>query len=91
MLPRTLEPELMDSPEEALDYDSMDHAAVNDRFVSDFLTVWNGANPVLDVGTGTGQIPIALCCAAPAAIVVGVDAAEAMLAVGSRECRSRRP
>ena len=45
MLPRTLEPEVMDSPEEARDYDSMDHAAVNDVFVADFRAVWNGATP----------------------------------------------
>ena len=38
MLPRVLEPEVMDSPEEARDYDAMDHAEVNRRFVADFLT-----------------------------------------------------
>src|SRR6266446_2589048 len=82
MLPRTLEPEVMDSPEEAHDYDSMDHTAVNDLFVADFRAVWNGAGPVLDVGTGTAQIPIAFCRIAPAARIVAVDAAESMLAVG---------
>jgi ubiquinone/menaquinone biosynthesis C-methylase UbiE len=82
MLPRTLEPEVMDSAEEARDYDAMDHAAVNDLFVADFLAVWDEANPVLDVGTGTGQIPIALCRVAPTARVIAIDAAESMLAVG---------
>ena len=33
MLPRVLEPEVMDSPEEALDYDEMDHGEVNRQFV----------------------------------------------------------
>ena len=37
MLSRVLEPEVMDTPEEARDYDSMDHAAVNRLFVTDFL------------------------------------------------------
>jgi ubiquinone/menaquinone biosynthesis C-methylase UbiE len=82
MLPRTLEPEVMDSPEEAHDYDSMDHTAVNDLFVADFRAVWNGANPILDVGTGTAQIPIAFCRLNPDARVVAVDAAESMLDVG---------
>lgn len=82
MLPRTLEPEVMDSAEEAQDYDSMDHAAVNDHFVADFRAVWDGTNPVIDVGTGTAQIPIALCRASPTTRLVGVDAAESMLAVG---------
>jgi ubiquinone/menaquinone biosynthesis C-methylase UbiE len=82
MLPRTLEPEVMDSPEEARDYDSMDHAAVNEAFVAAFRAVWNGANPILDVGTGTAQIPIAFCRIASAAQVVAVDAAESMLVIG---------
>jgi ubiquinone/menaquinone biosynthesis C-methylase UbiE len=82
MLPRVLEPEVMDSPEEARDYDAMDHAAVNRAFVADFLAAWDGRNPVLDVGTGTAQIPIELCRQAPAAKVVAIDLAEHMLRVG---------
>jgi ubiquinone/menaquinone biosynthesis C-methylase UbiE len=82
MLPRRLEPEVMDSPEEARDYDAMDHSAVNRIFVADFLAVWDGQVPVLDVGTGTAQIPIELCRAAPAAQVVAVDLARHMLQIG---------
>jgi ubiquinone/menaquinone biosynthesis C-methylase UbiE len=82
MLPRTLEPEVMDSAEEARDYDAMDHSAVNALFVSDFLAAWDRAGPVLDVGTGTAQIPIAFCRAASDGRVIGVDAAESMLTVG---------
>jgi SAM-dependent methyltransferase len=37
-LERVLEPEVMDSPAEAADYDAMDHAEVNQRFVDDLLT-----------------------------------------------------
>src|ERR1041384_5288624 len=36
-LKRVLEPEVMDSAEEAADYDAMDHAEVNRRFVDDLL------------------------------------------------------
>jgi ubiquinone/menaquinone biosynthesis C-methylase UbiE len=36
-LERKLEPEVMDSPEEAADYDTMDHSEVNRRFVGDLL------------------------------------------------------
>jgi ubiquinone/menaquinone biosynthesis C-methylase UbiE len=61
MLERILEPEVMDTPEEALDYDSMDHTEVNRNFAVDFLEVWDGHGPILDVGTGTAQIPIELC------------------------------
>src|SRR5262245_4663191 len=82
MLPRVLEPEVMDSAEEARDYDAMDHSAVNRLFVQDFLDAWDGRGPVLDVGTGTALIPIELCRQHPSAAVVAVDAAEHMLAVG---------
>jgi ubiquinone/menaquinone biosynthesis C-methylase UbiE len=82
MLPRVLEPEVMDSPEEARDYDAMDHQAVNRVFVADFLAVWDGRGPVLDVGTGTAQIPIELCRRVAAVQVVAVDLAEHMLRVG---------
>ncbi len=38
MLSRVLEPEVMDTPDEASAYDRMDHAEVNRRFVTDLLT-----------------------------------------------------
>jgi ubiquinone/menaquinone biosynthesis C-methylase UbiE len=79
MLPRVLEPEVMDSAEEASDYDAMDHAQVNRVFVADFLAGWGGDNPVLDLGTGTAQIPIELCRQSPTAQVVAADLAEHML------------
>jgi hypothetical protein len=37
MLPRQLEPEAMDSADEARDYDSMDHSAVNQAFAADLF------------------------------------------------------
>ena len=89
MLPRVLEPEVMDSAEEARDYDAMDHSAVNRVFVADFLAVWDGRNPVLDVGAGTAQIPIELCRQSADGHVVAVDLAEQMLAVGrDNVCRA---
>ncbi|MBX3442356.1 MAG: class I SAM-dependent methyltransferase [Planctomyces sp.] len=86
MLPRTLEPEVMDSAEEAQGYDAMDHDAVNHRFVDDFLAVLGPAadDPrmsVLDVGAGTAQIPIRLARAAPALSITAIDLAAEMLRV----------
>jgi ubiquinone/menaquinone biosynthesis C-methylase UbiE len=81
MLPRVLEPEVMDTPEEAHDYDAMDHSQINRVFVADFLSVWDGRGPILDVGTGTALIPIEFCRQSPTGTVVAVDAAEHMLAV----------
>ena len=83
MLPRVLEPEVMDSPEEARDYDAMDHAEVNQRFVADFLAMRGApAGVVLDVGTGTAQFPIELCRQSPGVQLVAIDLAEHMLALG---------
>ena len=87
MLPRVLEPEVMDTREEARDYDAMDHSAVNRLFVADFLAVWDGGNPILDVGTGTAQIPIELCRQAAAARVVAIDRAQEMLRVAQGNVR----
>ncbi|MCA9111399.1 MAG: class I SAM-dependent methyltransferase [Planctomycetaceae bacterium] len=89
MIPRVLEPEVMDSPEEATGYDAMDHAGVNRVFVDDLLqALTNDAarqkpcppTRVLDVGTGTALIPIELCQRdAFGGTIVAVDLAEEML------------
>ena len=87
-LPRTLEPEVMDTEEEAHDYDAMDHAAVNVRFADDVLAVLVDTRAkrgrVLDVGTGTALIPIELCARAPEVVVDAIDLAENMLALARR-------
>ncbi|MCI0334540.1 MAG: class I SAM-dependent methyltransferase [Planctomycetes bacterium] len=92
MLPRILEPELMDTDEDAHQYDAMDHAAVNEVFVTDLLndlTDWSLQRPVptgatlhhvLDLGAGTAQIPIELARRAPHVHITAVDAVESMLA-----------
>jgi ubiquinone/menaquinone biosynthesis C-methylase UbiE len=84
MLDRVLEPEAMDLPQEARDYDAMDHREVNARFAADFLQAYQGkpSGPILDVGTGTARIPIALCERDPSIRVVGIDVADAMLTLG---------
>jgi ubiquinone/menaquinone biosynthesis C-methylase UbiE len=84
MLERVLEPEVMDSAEEARDYDSMDHSHVNQLFVSDFLQFYAAPTYVLDVGAGTAQIPIELCRRHPTVRVVAIDMAQHMLEVGRR-------
>jgi len=95
MLSRVLETEVMDSPGEALAYDAMDHREVNRRFVDDLLAVCpealavdtddaeeSAALDVLDIGTGTAQIPIELCRRAPAPRVMAIDLAVSMLHLG---------
>ncbi|MCA9201957.1 MAG: SAM-dependent methyltransferase, partial [Planctomycetales bacterium] len=60
-LARQLEPEVMDTPEEAREYDEMDHSSVNQAFVADMLSSDFVVGDVLDLGTGTARIPIELC------------------------------
>ena len=80
MLDRILEPEVMDTPAEASDYDGMDHSAVNRKFAADFFSVASGDSGLtLDVGTGTAQIPVELCRQSPTVRIVAVDLAEEML------------
>ncbi len=81
-LSRVLESEVMDSPEEARDYDSMDHSHVNALFAADFLERWDGTGTILDVGAGTAQIPIALCARHPQAEILAIDASQEMLILG---------
>ncbi|WP_339912168.1 class I SAM-dependent methyltransferase [Symmachiella dynata] len=89
-LQRILEPEVMDSAQEAIDYDTMDHTDVNRVFVDDLLTFAQFEKPsvaelrVLDVGTGTAQIPVELCGRQLPMHVTGVDLAEEMLKVGNQ-------
>lgn len=84
MLPRVLETEAMDSLDEALDYDAMDHAEVNRVFVADLLAAGPDLSNVLDLGTGTAQIPIELCRRERCARVLAIDSAAHMIAVGRR-------
>lgn len=79
MLPRVLEPEVMDTEVEALDYDAMDFDRVNGAFCEDLLQRFPSPRVCLDVGTGTGRIPLLLCTRDPHVRVVGVDLAEQML------------
>ena len=78
MMPRVLEPEVMDTPEEADGYDAMDHSEPNTAFVERLLAL--GAHGrMLDIGTGPGHLPLLVCDRIPDATVVGVDLAQNML------------
>ena len=80
MLTRVLEPEVMDSLEEAESYDQMDHESVNRQFVSDLL-VAPVCGKVLDLGTGTARIAIELCRQQDNCQVLAMDAATNMLEI----------
>lgn len=92
MIPRILEPEVMDSESEAIDYNTMDHSQVNRVFVDDLLAALGHTRPgskaeprrILDVGTGTALIPIELCRRPGRWHVTAADLAQSMLAVAAQ-------
>jgi len=82
---RILEPEYMDTIEEATEYDAMDHASAN-RAVVDGLVAAGASGRALDLGTGPGDIPILLARETPAIThITALDAAEEMLSLARRK------
>lgn len=86
---RILEPEVMDTVEEAREYDAMDHSGPNNAFVQRLIEL--GAQGVmLDVGTGPGHIPLLVCEKIPGARVFGIDLSRNMLKIAEQH-RMRSP
>lgn len=84
---RVLEPEVMDSPEEAIAYDAMDFTEVNTDFAKSAIAYGADQGLILDAGTGTARIPIAICQLLPPqprVQIVGIDLAVSMLAIAAR-------
>jgi ubiquinone/menaquinone biosynthesis C-methylase UbiE len=79
-LARILEPELMDSPQDALEYDRMDLREVNEDFVLAALNL-GAKGHILDIGTGTARIPITLYHLAnnSSIHITAIDLAQSML------------
>jgi len=86
---RVLEPEVMDTAEEADGYDAMDHTEANEAFVARLMELGAGGR-VLDIGTGPGHIPLLVCERIPDTTVVGIDLAKHMLAHAERH-RAKSP
>lgn len=77
---RVLEPEVMDGPREAAEYDAMDHREANEAFVRRLVEL-GASGRMLDVGTGPGHIPPMVCRTLPGSRVQGVDRSCAMLVI----------
>ncbi|WP_146522479.1 class I SAM-dependent methyltransferase [Stieleria varia] len=85
MIPRTLEPESMDTAEEADEYRKMNHEAVNACFVHDLFAGGAVGPRVLDLGTGPAHIPILICEKDPEVEIMAVDSSIEMLEVAKIE------
>lgn len=82
---RILEPEVMDTPEEAREYDAMDFTEVNNAFAQHLLSLTPSTHlKVLDAGTGTARIPIIIAQARSQWKITGIDLAESMLELGRK-------
>ena len=78
---RTLEPELMDDPEQALAYARADFEKENQGFIDRFREYFPDFSEghVLDLGCGPGDIPIRFARALPSCRITGVDASDPMI------------
>ena len=87
---RIPEPELMDDPAQALAYARADFSEPHEAFVGRFQERFPQWRPrrVLDLGCGPADVTIRFARAYPECEIVGVDGAEAMLALG-REALER--
>jgi ubiquinone/menaquinone biosynthesis C-methylase UbiE len=83
---RVLEPELMDTAEDAESYDAMDFSEPNRRFAEDALALVAGLAQVeaIDLGTGTAQIPVLMLERRRDLSIVAADLAREMLRVAAR-------
>lgn len=81
---RILAPEVMDTWEEAVEYDAMDFTAVNAAFAQRAIELGLPPAKVLDAGTGTARIPIEICQQRPQWQITAIDLAKNMLAIGSQ-------
>ena len=81
---RILEPEVMDTREEAEAYDTMDHSTVNTAFVERVVELGAREGHFLDIGTGTAQIPIFLAQRCLKVRITGIDLSINMLTIGEQ-------
>jgi ubiquinone/menaquinone biosynthesis C-methylase UbiE len=81
---RILEPEVMDSPEEAIEYDAMDFTEINTNFAQETVKLAGINATVLDAGTGTARIPILIGQLRPQWQIIAIDMADSMLEIGQK-------
>jgi ubiquinone/menaquinone biosynthesis C-methylase UbiE len=85
---RILEPEVMDTWAEAVEYDAMDFTAVNTAFAQLVLQLLPQQGTILDLGTGTARIPILVAQQSPQLNIIGIDLSENMLKIGRENVNS---
>lgn len=87
---RITEPEVMDSLQDALEYDAMDFLEVNIAFAKRAIELGPVQGLILDAGTGTARIPILMGQMRPQWQIIGIDLAQSMLQVGQKNVEQAR-
>ncbi len=80
---RILEPEVMDTWAEAVEYDSMDFIEVNHAFAQLTIDLSPNQGQILDLGTGTARIPVLIAQNCPELNITAIDLSENMLKIGA--------
>ncbi len=87
---RVLEPEVMDTWKESVEYDAMDFAEVNTAFAERAIALGPSAGLILDAGTGTARIPILMAQRCSQWRVIGTDLSKNMLLIGEKNIEQAR-
>lgn len=85
---RVPEPEVMDTWEEAVEYDAMDFTAVNTEFAEMAVDLGPEAGFILDAGTGTARIPILIAKQRSQWHITGIDLSANMLLIGNQHLQN---
>lgn len=87
---RILEPEVMDTIEEAKAYDAIDLLEVNTAFVDRLIDLGVADGHFLDLGTGTTRIPIMLAKRVPNIQITAIDLSSNMLNIGQEHVNTAK-
>ena len=85
---RVPEPEVMDTWEDAAEYDAMDFTAVNTEFAEMAIDLGPDAGFVLDAGTGTARIPILIAKQRSQWQITGIDLSANMIIIGNQNIQN---
>ena len=91
MIERTPEPDLMNDIAQAEAYAATDFSEPHDAFVAHFKERFPDfkGRSVLDLGCGTADVIIRFAHAFPSTHITGIDGADAMLGIGSKDVKQR--
>lgn len=84
MIERIPEVEVMDTWEEAREYDAMDFTQVNQEFAELAIELGPETGLILDAGTGTARIPVLMAQKRPQWQITGIDLSANMLFIGNQ-------